>query len=298
MILGVDLGGADRSALELFSALSRSCSHLPLHFYAPHSQLARTIVSSPHHALFLADQEIGHEELPIQAIRTKKFSSLMIGLNDLKKGSIQAFLSLANTGALVLASSLVLGRLKNVHGPALVAHFPSPEKEVIVLDLGAYPKHTVERYLELVALGATYARARGNGERPAIGLLNIGHEATKGTDSLRQADSILKARSDEQYRYSGFVEPIDIFQGSIDVAVTDGFTGNVLLKTAEGAQEFLHRLYPSKKAPQQAALLLGVRGDVYKCHGRTSPDALSQIVLSLAHRLQSMKSPFYTNIKR
>ena len=104
MILGVDLGGADRSAFELFSALSKSCSHLPLRLYVPRSYHTSGMVSSPYHELFLAEQEIGHEEPPVQAIRTKKQSSLMMGLYDLKKGAIHAFLSLANTGALVLAS--------------------------------------------------------------------------------------------------------------------------------------------------------------------------------------------------
>ena len=297
MRLGVDLGGADSSSLELFSVLSRKCASLPLDLYVPRSQLPLTVVPSSCHRLVYAEQEISGEELPVQAVRLKKQSSLKLGLNDLKDGKLSAFLSLANTGALVLASSFVLGRIKGIHGPALVALFPSMGKEVAVLDVGAYPKDTPERYQELVSLGVSYYQARFSCDKPIVGLLNIGHEATKGTDTLRQADYLLKVSPNEGYSYFGFVEPIDIFQGSVDVAVTDGFTGNVLLKTAEGAQEFLHRFHKTPKVPR-AALLLGVCGDVYKCHGRTSPDVLAQIVLSLVQQIESMSDSFSSSLTK
>jgi glycerol-3-phosphate acyltransferase PlsX len=295
MRLGVDLGGADSSAFEFLSVLSQECASLPLNLYIPYSQLPLPCALSPCHNIFLASEEIGMDEAPVQAIRTKKKSSLMMGLADLKEGSIQAFLSLANTGALVVASSLVLGRMQGIHGPALVAHFPSPIKEVAVLDLGAYPKHTSERYQELVTLGQAYAKICFKIQSPSIGLLNIGHESMKGTDALRQADSALKEQKTDAYTYVGFIEPVDIFQGRVDVAVTDGFTGNVLLKTAEGAQEFLNRFHTcQKKFPQQAGLLIGVCGDVYKCHGRTSPHNLAQVVLSLSDSLATKKGLFYS----
>lgn len=289
--LGVDLGGADSSVQELFAALSRECASLSLNLYVPFFELSCPI--SSHHQVFFAEQEIGMEDMPMQVVRAKKNSSLMMGLQDLKDGKIQAFLSLANTGALVVASSLVLGRLPNVHRPALIAQFPSLSKEVSVLDLGAYPKASVERLDELVRMGVSYVSTYRNKSNPLVGLLNIGHEAMKGTDVLRAADHLFKEKKSLSYTYVGFIEPIDIFQGHVDVAVTDGFTGNVLLKTAEGAQEFLRQLYISQcsgsgvlqhvKAigSRQAALLLGVRGNVYKCHGRTSPAALSQVVRSL-----------------
>lgn len=289
LCIGVDLGGAEASAYELLAEIEKTCSHLRLQLYVPSSLKKETLRLSSKHSVCFASQEVGMHDSPLFALYAKKDSSLMLGLRDLKEKKTSLFVSLANTGALVLSSMKILGKMKGVRCPALVAQFPSLDRDVAVLDLGAYPKHTKERLEELVCLGVAYVRdqfsKQGALQKPIVGLLNIGHEAGKGTEALRQADDHIKALASTDYVYVGFIEPIDIFRGCVDVAVTDGFTGNVLLKTAEGVQELLHTRSSKVSSYVRAGRLFGVNGLVYKCHGRTSPANLSDVVLRLFQSL-------------
>lgn len=293
--IGIDLGGADTEPLQLLKEIEETLPHTSLYLYAPQDKIEKPYRLSPSHRLILTPEEVVMEETPFAAIHHKKNASLMIGLKDLRSGVLSAFVSLANTGALVLASSFILGRMDEVHCPALVAHFPSPHREVAVLDLGASPQQTAVRIEEVVLLGAAYAKARFHSSYPVVGLLNIGHEEMKGTKTLQEVDSSLKTRGQKACRYVGFIEPIDIFKGRVDVAVTDGFTGNVLLKTAEGVYEFLKSFKTSFTLQSQAGLLLGVRGDVYKCHGRTSPSSLVKVIQALS---EVSSSPFHLSFQK
>lgn len=289
--IGVDLGGADSLPLELLNELEQSLSHVPLRCYVPEVAVPRDSKTVPSHQLVFSSEEIRMGEKPFLAVRRKRDSSLMLGLADLRQHKINLLVSLANTGALVLASSFILGRMTHVHCPALVGHFPSPVKEVAVLDLGASSNQTALRLEELVSLGVAYARARYGRLNPKVGILNIGREEIKGTKSLREIDSVLKSKPQTLWQYVGFIEPVDIFNGAIDVAVTDGFTGNVLLKTTEGVSEMLQPSQAGLKQ-YQAGLLLGVLGDVYKCHGKTSPVTLAKILLSLFQKNHNT-TPFF-----
>ena len=280
-LLGVDVGGAEASPAVLLSELSDALAHLPLCLYAPREKIPPDLTLSPLHQICVTSQEIGSEESPFFAVRRKRDSSLMRGLYDLKAKKIDGFLSLANTGALVLASSFILGRLPGVHCPALIAHLPSLKGEVALLDAGASSTRTLDRLHELFTLAAIYAEEEGKGFNPRVGLLNIGHEEMKGTESLRQMDSELKAFPSSSYEYVGFIEPLDIFKGIVTIVVTDGFTGNVLLKTAESVYLLLRSEQQSSKILDKAGRLLGVKGKVYKGHGRVRPQALVKIIRTL-----------------
>ncbi len=233
-------------------------------------------------------ETIAMDENPLLALRRKKQASVCVGLRLLKEGRLDAFVSAGNTGALVSASKFILGTLPSILRPALLALMPTKKEPVAVLDVGANLQAKAAHLVQFSRLGAAYQQARGIAH-PRIGILNIGSEASKGTSELRLA---YKALSGEP-GFAGNIEGKSVFDGEVDVLVTDGFTGNVFLKTAEGiASLVLDRLqaHPSLQdtrarlsdlqrhlhyAEHPGALLCGVAGAVVKCHGYSTPQAFA-----------------------
>lgn len=227
-----------------------------------------------------AEEVIEMGEAPLLALRRKKKSSLAVGLRLLKEGKVDAFVSAGNTGALVSASKLILGMFQGISRPALLALMPTKKKPVAVLDVGANVQARARQLVQFAHLGAAYQRARGI-SNPRIGILNIGSEASKGTVEIRLAyKELSKLRS-----FVGNIEGKSVFDGDVDVLVTDGFTGNIFLKTAEGiASLVLDRLQSHISsdlddfrrhlhyAEHPGALLAGVKGVVVKCHGYSTPE--------------------------
>ena len=231
---------------------------------------------------------------PSQAIRSGRNSSLWKSIEAVKSGEAAAIVSAGNTGALMAMSKLIMRTLPGIDRPAIISIFPTMRGETVMLDLGANAVCDARNLVEFAVMGECFARAILGLERPTIGLLNIGSEDLKGTDTLREAANILR-NSHLDIEFHGFVEGDDITKGTVDVVVTDGFTGNVSLKTAEGTAKlfsmFLKNAIKSSILAQigmllakpvitqmmartdprkyNGALFVGLNGVAVKSHGGT-----------------------------
>src|SRR6478736_5065720 len=178
---------------------------------------------------------------PSMAVKQKKKSSMRVCFDLVKTGEADAVVSAGNSGAMMACGLFVLGRLPGVERPAIVTTFPTKAGECALLDMGANvdPKPAV--LAQFGVLGAVYARLLHGKERPKVGLLSNGSEEHKGTALTREAHAVLSraASGDAAFTFVGYVEGRDIFRGDVDVVVTDGFTGNVVLKSVEGAAEVI-----------------------------------------------------------
>ena len=170
----------------------------------------------------------------MQALRKGRYhSSMWLALEAVKDGRADAAVSAGNTGALMVMAKFCLKTLEGIDRPAIAAIWPTVDSECIVLDVGANVGADSRQLVEFALMGAAMARALFGVEKPTIGLLNIGVEEVKGLDEIRKAAGVLK-EAPIPIRYHGFVEGDDVGRGVVDVVVTDGFTGNIALKTAEG----------------------------------------------------------------
>ena len=197
---------------------------------------ARHAAPGPHLRVQNASQAVGMDEALASALRGKKDSSMRVAVNLVKKGEAHACVSAGNTGALMAISRFVLKTLPGIDRPAIAGIWPTLKGESYVLDLGANVNCTPEHLLQFAIMGATLVSAMQHKERPSIGLLNIGEEAIKGNEIVKQAAELLRASG---LNFYGNVEGDDIFKGTTDVVVCDGFVGNVALKTAEGLAKML-----------------------------------------------------------
>lgn len=177
-----------------------------------------------------ASEVIGMEEKPAESVRRKKDSSVSRAVDLVKRGQAEAMMSAGNTGAVVVASTLKLRKLEGVDRPAIAAILPSPHKPYILIDAGANSECTPLNLAQFAAMGDVYAREILHRERPVVGLMSIGTEETKGNETTRETFRIL---SKSGLNFKGNIEGHDLFEGGIDVAVCDGFVGNVILKTSE-----------------------------------------------------------------
>jgi phosphate acyltransferase len=273
--IGLDLEGADTPPEVLFEAAQSADQGAEVSFrlYA-----ARPFPSKPSLEVVLCPEVIHMDEDPLKAVREKKKSTLIQGIMDLKQGLIDAFITCAHTGALTSASVLFLKCFPKVKHPALLALIPTKTHPVVVLDVGAFPKALVKDYLTFAELGASYYSLQFQKEKPCVGLLNIGKEHGKGTEDVKEASKLLELSS--TFSFLGNIEPKDVFLGKTDVLVTNGFSGNIFLKTVEGMAELIKREMPSYISSHHngAALMIGVKKPLFKCHGSSS---LEKIVFAI-----------------
>ena len=237
-----------------------------------------------------ADEQVGMDEAPAQALRTKKNSSMRLALDAVAGGEADACVSAGNTGALLAIARFVLKTLPGIDRPAIISALPSRDGHTHVLDLGANVDSTPEHLFQFAVMGSTLVSAIHNLPGPRVGLLNVGSEEIKGHNRVREAARLI-ARSD--LNYIGFVEGDGIFNGDADVVVCDGFAGNIALKSSEGAarmigsmirDEFgrngLNRIAGLLAGPvlrsvarridprsYNGAIFVGLRGTVVKSHG-------------------------------
>jgi glycerol-3-phosphate acyltransferase PlsX len=184
-----------------------------------------------------AEQVVEMSDPPREALRRKKDSSMRRALDLVKAGEANACVSAGNTGALMAISHFVLKMLPGVARPAIVSLIPSRGGHTFMLDLGANASCTPEHLCQFAVMGSVLAQdLEGAHERPRVGLLNIGEEEIKGNETVQSAHNLIAASG---VNYVGFVEGHDIFSDKVDVVVTDGFTGNVALKTMEGAARLI-----------------------------------------------------------
>ena len=243
-----------------------------------------------------ASQVVGMDEAPASALRGKKDSSMRVAINLVKEGTAHACVSAGNTGALMATSRFVLKTLPGIERPAICSILPAMTGRTYMLDLGANVDCTAEHLLQFAIMGETLVTAVEGKERPSVGLLNIGEEDIKGSEVVKRASELLRTSG---LNFYGNVEGDDIYKGTTDVVVCDGFVGNVALKTSEGLarllgtylrEEFGRNLltraaglvalpvinaFKRRVDPRNynGATLLGLRGIVIKSHG--SADRLS-----------------------
>jgi glycerol-3-phosphate acyltransferase PlsX len=243
-----------------------------------------------------ASQTVGMDETPSNALRNKKDSSMRVAIDLVKSGIAGACVSAGNTGALMATARFVLKMLPGIDRPAICTSIPTMTSHTWMLDLGANVDCNAEHLLQFALMGSVLAGAVDNNRQPRIGLLNIGEEDIKGNEQVKEAARLLTG---SPLNYSGYAEGDDIYKGTFDVIVCDGFVGNISLKTSEGVarmiahfirQEFTRNLltrfaaliampvlrsFRKKIDPRRynGASLLGLKGIVIKSHG--SADVLS-----------------------
>jgi len=180
------------------------------------------------------DEAIKAEDKPSQALRRGRKSSMRLAIDAVRDGEAGAVVSAGNTGALMAMARFSLRMIPGIDRPALASVLPSPRGETVMLDLGANVECDADNLVQFAFMGADFARAVLGRVPPRVALLNVGTEELKGNDTIKEAGDRLKSIENSPFEYHGFVEGDDITRGVVDVVVTDGFTGNVALKTAEG----------------------------------------------------------------
>ena len=189
-----------------------------------------------------ATETIEMEDQPTVAIKHKKDSSMVVGFKMLKEDEGDVFISAGNSGALLAGATLLVGRIKGIDRPALAGILPAYKSQLLLIDSGSNTNCKPINLLQFAQMSTIYLRNTFKIEHPAIGLLNIGTEETKGNDLVKESYQLLKEKSEElNINFVGNVEGRDAFSGKIDAIVTDGFTGNVFLKTTEGLGKFVKK---------------------------------------------------------
>jgi glycerol-3-phosphate acyltransferase PlsX len=255
-----------------------------------------TVVHSP--------ESIGASEKPSQAIRRARTTSMGMAINAVKEGKADAALSGGNTGALMAMSKLALRTMPGIDRPALAALLPTLGDDCIMLDLGANTECDAQNLVQFAVMGSAYARTVLEISKPRVKLLNIGTEELKGTDELKEAAALLREADYLPLRFDGFTEGDQLSRGHVDVVVTDGFSGNIALKTAEGTARFvtdlLRRAFKSSLRSKagfalsrpalnllkvhldpnnhNGAVFLGLNGLVVKSHGAATPKGVANAI--------------------
>lgn len=271
--------GSDYSPASLLQATLSFADSLPSDIGIIALGTPEYAVKHPRLTFHEVSEWITMEEPPLLALRRKKKSSIAEGLRLLKEKKVDAFLSAGSTGALVSASKIIVGTFPKYSRPALIGLVPTKKQPVAVLDIGAHLDAKEARLIRLAFLGTAYQKARGISQ-PRVGILNIGSEPTKGTPAIKAAYKKLMTLKTPPFLFVGNVEGNAAFQGDLDVLITDGFTGNIFLKTAEGTASLIldelsqepTLMQHSKKRKYPAALLAGVKETVIKCHSYSSPE--------------------------
>lgn len=320
MRIGIDLMGSDHSPHALFDAVIQAAKLYPsLTLVVFATKEAGDLVRDLHQQIVSlgplaaieyvwAEEVISMRDDPVTAVRQKKQSSLVMGIKAIKTHHIDAFITAGNTGALMTSATLSLDPLPGMRRPALLAMLPTERAPMSVLDVGSSLLCKAEHLVNFARIGSAYQRIYHQIQRPRVALLNIGAESKKGTLEHRKAYQMLQDNANvDHFEFLGNVEGRDVFQGHVDVLVTDGFTGNVLLKTSEGVAFFIldflrksavtspsshiqHLMQELQShfsyAEYPGAMLLGVQGIIVKCHGDSSSRALFNAIKATVSYLE------------
>ncbi len=248
-----------------------------------------------------ASQIVGMDEYPVDAIRRKKDSSIMVAFELARQGKVNGVVSAGNSGATLAAALRKLGRIKNVSRPGIASKFPTLKKPVIIMDIGANVDCRPAHLFQFGVMASAFSRMYGV-DKPRVGLLSIGEETGKGNLLVKETYSMLKNSS---LNFIGNVEGRDVYKGDVDVIICDGFVGNISLKISEGlAEAILQMLKEEIKRSTIAKLgyflarpafrkfkkrvdyaeyggapLLGINGTGIICHGKSSPQAIKNAIL-------------------
>ena len=263
--------------------------------------VTRIVGDDPRLSIVHASEVVGMSESAADALRKKKDSSMRVAISLVKEGGAEACVSAGNTGALMATAKFVLKMLPGIDRPAIITELPAKGGSLHMLDLGANTQCTAEHLFQFAVMGSIVTADITGIERPRIALLNIGAEDSKGIDTVREAAAMLNAGT---LNYVGFIEGSELFSGKADVVVTDGFTGNVALKTMEGtvdlASHYLQRAFGRNLFTRLQALaarpvlkslaarmdsrryngatLVGLNGIVIKSHGSADSYAFEHAI--------------------
>lgn len=271
---------------------------------------------SPRLSIHHATQTIEMCDIPTQAIKHKKDSSMVVGFKLLKEGKGDVFISAGNSGALLTGATLLVGRIKGIDRPALAGILPAYKGRLMLIDCGSNTNCKPINLLQFAQMATIYNRNTFGIEHPTVGLLNIGTEETKGNDLVKESYQLLKEKAEElDINFVGNIEGRDAFSGELDILVADGYTGNVFLKTVEGVGKLVKRTLkesikknifrivgaipamPSINSLAKAmdykeyggALFLGVKKPVVKAHG-SSDEKLFEFTIKQAEQFVKNKA--------
>lgn len=305
MIIAVDAMGGDHAPkAQVQGALLRLKENkdLRIQLYGDRAKILSVLdgemIDDDRLQIIHCTEVVTGEDEPVRAVRKKKDSSMVRAAEAVRKGKADACVSAGNTGALMAAGLFVTGRIKGIHRPALAPVMPTMDgKGFLMLDVGANADSKPEHLLQFAIMGSIYAEKVRGIERPTVGLLNIGTEEGKGNELTKEAYALLK---DAPIHFIGNVESRDLLDGVADVVVTDGYTGNMVLKTLEGTAlhilSMLKDVFMSSTKTKIGALLVkndlkkaasgldykehggaglfGLRGPVIKAHGSSDEQAM------------------------
>ncbi len=295
------MGGDHGPQVSVPAAVACASDGVRLILIGPEQELTEQLrslgrLSDPGLVLHHASQQVGMDEPPAQALRTKKDSSMRVAIDLVRQGDADACVSAGNTGALMATAKFVLKTLPGIHRPAICTTIPTLSGHTHVLDLGANVDSKAEHLLQFALMGSVLATAVDGPVQPTVALLNIGEEQIKGNEQVKEAARLLTASA---LNYVGFIEGDGVYLDPVDVVVCDGFVGNVALKSSEGVarliQHFMRREFGRNALTRLAGLialpvlrslgrridprqyngasLLGLQGIVIKSHG--SADAVA-----------------------
>ncbi len=316
--IALDAVGGDYAPREIILGALEAyrASGIPLTLVGPvgllREELTRLKIDNPPFELINADDIIAMDEAPAHAVRQKRGSSIVVGTMLVKEGRAAGFVSAGNSGAVMAAAVLYLGRIAGVDRPALATVFPTTAGQCLILDVGAATECKTDNLVQFALMGNIYYQQVMNKPSPRIGLLSNGEESSKGTPVVQATHRRLAS---SKLNFIGNIEGKDIPFDKADVIVTDGFAGNVALKMAEGIAEFTFTILKSEVEKSGmlaqigamllmptlrrikkrfdydeygAALLLGVNGVSLVAHGRSRAKAIKNALLQ-AQRLASVR---------
>jgi glycerol-3-phosphate acyltransferase PlsX len=309
-VIALDAMGGDAGPEMVIAGAALAHERYPKITFLIYGDEARVTPVLDKHPLLKAVSELRHTpeavtatSKPSVALRQGRKSSMRLAINAVAQGEAQSVVSAGNTGALMAMAKFVLKTMPGIDRPAIATVFPTQTGECVVLDLGANLECDAENLVQFAMMGTIFCSAVLGVENPSFGLLNIGVEEMKGHDEVRTAAAILRERP-VPGKFVGFVEGNDITSGHVDVVVTDGFSGNIALKTAEGTAKLItHMLRQSLQSslmgkigylfargclqrmrlradPRRynGAMFLGLQGVCVKSHGGTDPEGFANAI--------------------
>ena len=310
--IAIDAMGGDTGPAAMIAGAARALRKDPsleFTFYGDEREVGGELQRHPslhsRIAIVHSPESIDASEKPSQAIRRARTTSMGMAINAVKEGKADAALSGGNTGAMMAMAKLALRTMPGIDRPALAALLPTlGETDVVMLDLGANTECDAQNLVQFAVMGSAYARTVLGIPKPRVKLLNIGTEELKGTDELKDAAALLREADYLPLRFDGFTEGDQLSRGAVDVVVTDGFSGNIALKTAEGTARFvtdlLRRAFKSSLRSKagfalsrpalnllkvhldpnnhNGAVFLGLNGLVVKSHGSANAKGVSNAI--------------------
>lgn len=308
MRIAVDAMGGDNAPKAIVEGVMLAKKDFPeIEFliYGKENEIKKYMTDDKNVTIIHTDEKINSDDEPVKAIRRKKTASMVLAAQAVKNGEADAIFSAGNTGALLAAGLFIVGRIKGIDRPGLMSTMPVIGKDAgfDMLDLGANADNKPEHLANYAVLGSFYAQKVRGINRPRVGLLNNGTEETKGSELTKKAFELLS--QDPTIHFIGNVEARELLDGAADVVVTDGFTGNAVLKSIEGTALNLMALLKQSildsgakgklgalllkdalrkvknemdYAKHGGAVLFGLKAPVIKTHGATGPEAVAYTI--------------------